>query len=55
MTMTSWIILGTLAFDKYKGTQKHQRIFTTRGTKQVKVIVSDGIDKTEQMINVNVV
>ncbi|MEK6942814.1 MAG: hypothetical protein AABX00_02000 [Nanoarchaeota archaeon] len=42
-------------FDKYKGTQKHQRIFTTRGTKQVKVIVSDGIDKTEQMINVNVV
>lgn len=42
-------------FDKYKGTQKHQRIFTTRGTKQVKVIVSDGIDKTEQLINVNVV
>ncbi len=41
--------------EKYKATAAHQRIFTSRGTKSVKVIVSDGIDETEQVINVNVV
>jgi hypothetical protein len=41
--------------EKYKATANHQRIFTSRGTKVVKVIVSDGIDEVEQVINVNVV
>ena len=41
--------------EKYKATAIHQRIFTSRGAKTVKVIVSDGIDKVEQLINVNVV
>ncbi len=40
---------------KYKATSLHQRIFTTRGSKVVKVIVSDGIDEIEQTINVNVI
>ena len=42
-------------FERYKATSTHQRIFTTTGTKTVKVIVSDGIDEVEQVINVNVV
>ena len=42
-------------FEKYKATPTHQRIFTSRGTKVVKVKVSDGIDSVEQIINVNVV
>lgn len=42
-------------FEKYKATSTHQRIFTSRGTKIVKVIVSDGIDEVEQVVNVNVV
>ena len=42
-------------FDKYKATPRHQRIFTSRGAKVVKVIVSDGTDEVEQIINVNVV
>ena len=41
--------------EKYKATTNHQRIFTSRGTKVVKVIISDGIDEVEQVINVNVV
>ena len=41
-------------FERYKATSTHQRIFTTTGTKTVKVIVSDGIDEVEQVINVNV-
>ena len=41
-------------FESYKATPVHQRIFTTRGAKTVKVIVSDGIDSAEQTINVNV-
>ncbi|MBI2557722.1 Ig-like domain-containing protein [Candidatus Woesearchaeota archaeon] len=40
---------------KYKATSMHQRIFTTRGAKVVKVTVSDGIDEIEQIINVNVI
>ena len=40
--------------EKYKTTSTHQRIFTTRGRKTVKVIVSDGIDEAVQIINVNV-
>ena len=42
-------------FEKYKATPLHQRIFTTPGTKTVKVIVSDGIDSVEQLINVIVI
>ena len=41
--------------ESYKATPTHQRIFTSTGTKTVKVIVSDDIDKVEQLINVNVV
>lgn len=41
--------------EKYKATSTHQRIFTIRGTKIVKVIVSDGVNKVEQLINVNVI
>ena len=42
-------------FQKYKATASHQRTFTSRGAKAVKVTVSDGIDEVEQVINVNVV
>ena|SRR3989338_3943993 len=42
-------------FQKYKATSSHQRTFTSKGTKFVKVTVSDGIDEVEQLINVNVV
>jgi len=38
--------------NKYKATPNHQRIFKTEGHKEVKVTVSDGIAKTEQIINV---
>ena len=41
--------------EKYKATAIHQRTFRSRGAKAVKVVVSDGIDKVEQVINVNVV
>ena len=41
--------------EKYKATSNHQRIFTSKGLKIVKVTVSDGIDEAEQTINVNVV
>ena len=41
--------------ESYKATAIHQRIFKSRGTRIVKVTVSDGIDKAEQTINVNVV
>ena len=42
-------------FEKYRATSSHQRIFTNRGTKTVKVVVSDGTDEVGQIINVNVV
>ena len=41
--------------EKYKATALHQRIFRSKGVKPVKVVVSDGTDKVEQVINVNVV
>ena len=41
--------------EKYKATSSHQRVFTTKGSKSVKVTVSDGTNEVEQMINVNVV
>lgn len=41
--------------EKYKATAYHQRIFKSRGIKTVKVVVSDGTDEIEQLINVNVV
>lgn len=41
--------------EKYKATSTHQRTFTSRGTKTVKVTVSDGLDEVEQLISVNVV
>ena len=41
--------------EKYDATPSHMRIFTSKGLKQVKVIVSDGTDEVTQLINVNVV
>ena len=41
--------------DKHEGTAYHQRIFKSKGTKTVKVTVSDGIYLVQQMIIVNVV
>lgn len=41
--------------DKHEGTAYHQRIFKSRGTKTVKVTVSDGFYLVQQMITVNVV
>ncbi len=41
-------------FEKYKATATHQRIFSTPGTKVVKVHVGDGVDETVHIINVNV-
>ena len=38
--------------DRYSGTDKHQRTFTSPGPKEVKVTVSDGTDSTEQIINI---
>ncbi len=41
--------------DKHKATPKHQRTFTSKGTKYINVIVSDGTDSVEQIIKVNVI
>lgn len=41
--------------ESYKATAAHQRTFTSRGLKNVKVVVSDGTDEAEQLINVNVI
>lgn len=41
--------------EKYKATAYHQRIFKSKGMKTVKVVVSDGTDEVEQLINVNVI
>lgn len=41
--------------ERYKATSSHQRVFTTKGLKTVNVIVSDGINHVEQLVNVNVV
>ncbi len=40
--------------EKYSATANHQRTFTSPGNKVVKVIVSDGKDRVEQTMNVNV-
>lgn len=42
-------------FDKFKGEDKHQRIFSSKGKKMVKVTVSDGIEKVEKVWDVEVV
>lgn len=42
-------------FEKYKATAIHQRVFTKRGAKVIKVTVSDGVDKVEHTININVI
>lgn len=41
--------------ESYKATPNHQRIFTAKGTKNIKVIVSDGTGSVEQPIIVNVI
>ena len=38
--------------EKYQATENHERIFSTPGNKVVKVIVSDGTDSVEQIINI---
>jgi len=38
--------------EKYQATENHERIFSTPGNKIVKVIVSDGTDSVEQIINI---
>jgi len=43
-------------FDKFENDEnKHQRTFTTTGTKEVKVTVSDGLEKVSKVWNVEVV
>ncbi len=38
--------------EKYQATENHERIFSSPGNKIVKVIVSDGTDSVEQIINI---
>lgn len=42
-------------FDKFKGKNTHQRIFTTKGKKTVEVTVSDGIESVSKAWEVEVV
>ena len=42
-------------FSKFEGENKHQRIFTTTGSKEVEVVVSDGVEKVSKVWNVEVV
>ena len=41
--------------EKYQATNKHQRIYTTPGNKEIKVKISDGLDSVEQPITVTIV
>jgi len=42
-------------FDKFVDTNQHQRIFTTTGSKEVKVKVSDGLESVSKVWKVEVV
>jgi len=42
-------------FSKYDGSNQHQRIFTTTGSKKVEVIISDGLESVSKVWNVEVV
>jgi hypothetical protein len=42
-------------FSKFEGENKHQRIFTTTGSKEVEVVVSDGLESVSKVWNVEVV
>lgn len=42
-------------FEKYKAGPKHKRVFSSRGNKEVKVIVSDGSESVEYKWNVQVI
>jgi len=42
-------------FSKFEGENEHQRVFTTKGTKEIKVIVSDGLETVEKVWDVEVV
>lgn len=42
-------------FREIEGQKEHQRVFTSRGMKEVRVIVSDGKEKAEKVWNVKVV
>ena len=41
--------------DKFESTNTHQRVFTTKGSKEVKVTISDGVEKVEKAWEVEVV
>ncbi len=42
-------------FNKFKGENKHKRVFTTTGSKKVMVTVSDGLESVSKVWNVKVV
>ena len=42
-------------FSKYDGSNQHQRIFTTTGSKKIEVTISDGLDSVSKVWNVEVV
>jgi len=42
-------------FEKYKAGSKHKRVFSSKGNKEVKVVVSDGREKVEYKWDVQVV
>ena len=42
-------------FSKYDGSNQHQRIFTTTGSKKVEVVISDGLESVKKVWNVEVV
>ncbi len=42
-------------FEKYKAGPKHKRIFSSKGNKEVRVVVSDGENEAEHMWKLNVV
>jgi hypothetical protein len=42
-------------FSKFEGENKHQRIFTTTGSKEVEVVVSDELESVSKVWNVEVV
>lgn len=42
-------------FSKFEGENQHQRIFTTKGSKEVEVTVSDGLESVSKVWNVEVI
>ena len=42
-------------FEKYKAGPKHKRVFSSKGSKEVRVVVSDGRENVEYKWNVQVI